>query len=212
MTAEVDKYKIILVSGFDNNTDLVRNAHDAAESAWNKLGIETIRIDPDYPNGSLDEAVAKIKAETQDAVDNGYKVTKVGTSAGGTLLTAERILSNDLTSKAVTICSRTDLESPPSGIPGIVYPTRDELSVKSPMLVAAAGYVHANMNAYRFTDTNTLCITGMGNDELVPPKSSILPGAQVFHLESVKGHRKIIGAVLYLSQHTGRIGTFAKAA
>src|SRR5258708_2087440 len=161
-------YRIVLVSGFGNETEDVIAAHKGAAAAWQALGIDTQIIHPDYSSSDLSPVLAEIHATKQEGIDRGWKVTKVGSSGGGSFVLAEEIIyavDGQLPGKNVTICSRMDLIG------------AADLCTKSPVLAKAVTLVGENKDTFPFTAANTLCFTAGEVDGVVPAQSSILPHA-----------------------------------
>ncbi len=196
------EYEIVLVSGKGNETDQVKQAHHVAKKAWEMPGVDIVTtvINPDYKNGNFDETIAEIRAAKKSALGRGRRVTKVGSSGGGSLILAEEILDLEggQPGRNVIICTRTDLVGSPSDF--------------SPILVRAVSLIGQHKGTFPFNEDNTLCFTAGEADDVISSASSVLPHARIVPVvgKRIISHAAAVGAVLYSPQHQQVIANFAR--
>lgn len=218
-----EKWHITLVSGLGNDTAKVAEPHEQLADAWREQGLHVVTVHPDYDEGDLDTSMKAIRQVREDALQQGLNVLSVGSSAGGTLTSLERVVfalnqgevGQPLSDRGVTICSRSDLLNHPRKY-GVRYPTARAIRDRSPLLAEAAETLRDNLDLelVRFTPANTLSFTAGEFDERIPPESSVLPGARTVRLLlSSSGkpltHDTAVGTVLRTPRHRDKILSIA---
>jgi hypothetical protein len=195
MAIEAQEFTIILVSGFQNDTSEVKEAHGKLASSWRGQGFEVAEVDPNWPGGDFRTTFDAIAEKTQAGLDNGKKLIRVGASAGGSTLVATRTeLGIDDPVRDIPICSRFDFATEGRS------PDKNRLQRISPLLVESVDHILAHRRGLNIRPDTVLAMTAGSADKRIPRNSSMPEGARIF---GIGGQREHSEAVLYALANYG---------